>query len=444
MWNLNEWRMIARLWGLLVLMLAYSGAVYADERTVSEYTLQQALSQNADEPNIALSLKQTIQKAVEFSRFTIADRAGQLAESELSQAELVLPDPVLSLQLNNLPVNGATGFDVSAEPITRRTIGISQKWERTDRRQKSSNVSAARAEQAKWREINTVSMLKQETAKAWLDAYFGQKKVDLLQERVAELKIRSEASAALYNAGTGSQSNVFSARAEEALARLQLQRAQAELSNYLAQLQRWVGDQVHPLDNDDIVWGQLDVPPEDLLNAALYPAVQMQAQEVEQAKAFWELQKESLQPDWTLSVQYSQRGSQFSDTLSLAASRPLLVNSEDRQMRQIAAAQARFEAAQAQQTEFERAMRTRVQQLLENWNDGVLRIQELEAELLPLATQRTQAALSEYKGNVGNLEQVLLARRMEIDLNIELLELKMETARWWAQLQYLLPEKEAL
>ena len=61
------------------------------------------------------------------------------------------------------------------------------------------------------------------------------------------------------------------------------------------------------------------------------------------------------------------------------------------------------------------------------------------APLIPLAAERTRAALAAYRGGGGTLAAVLEARRMEIDTRMERLRLEMETAALWAQLEYLIP-----
>jgi hypothetical protein len=63
------------------------------------------------------------------------------------------------------------------------------------------------------------------------------------------------------------------------------------------------------------------------------------------------------------------------------------------------------------------------------------------AELVPLATQRTEAALAAYRGASAPLASVLDARRAEIEARMDQLKLEMETARLWAQLNYLLPSQ---
>ncbi|HEY1393614.1 MAG TPA: TolC family protein, partial [Methylibium sp.] len=76
---------------------------------------------------------------------------------------------------------------------------------------------------------------------------------------------------------------------------------------------------------------------------------------------------------------------------------------------------------------------------LQQWGSNRQRLQRYEAELLPLAVQRTQAALAAYRGGGTPLAAVLDARRAEIDTRMDQLKLEMETARLWAQLNYLVP-----
>ena len=61
-------------------------------------------------------------------------------------------------------------------------------------------------------------------------------------------------------------------------------------------------------------------------------------------------------------------------------------------------------------------------------------------ELLPLAAERTQAALAAYRGGKASVIDVLLARRNEIDVRIQALQLQTDTARLWAQLNFLFPD----
>ncbi|MDX1667802.1 MAG: TolC family protein, partial [Limnobacter sp.] len=198
-----------------------------------------------------------------------------------------------------------------------------------------------------------------------------------------------------------------------------------------------------PNTSEDLQFSSLSIQSEWLSDPARYPAIQVAKARVDQGKAKLALEQESTQPDWSFGIQYSQRGNSFSDTLSLAASRPLLLREDERQQRNIEAAQAELEAFQAEQVELERAMVNQARQTWRDWQDGVKRIAQLESDLLPLADQRAQASLDAYKGNTGSLQQAIMARKLEIDLRVELINMKAETAQWWAELEYLLLEEDA-
>ena len=77
--------------------------------------------------------------------------------------------------------------------------------------------------------------------------------------------------------------------------------------------------------------------------------------------------------------------------------------------------------------------------MLQQWRSGLDRLKRYDAELLPLASARTSAALAAYRGGSAPLASVLEARRAEIDVRMDRLRLEMETARWWAQAKYLVP-----
>ena len=62
---------------------------------------------------------------------------------------------------------------------------------------------------------------------------------------------------------------------------------------------------------------------------------------------------------------------------------------------------------------------------------------------MPLASERTQAALAAYRGGKASIADVLVARRNEIDVRMQALQLEMETARLWAQLNFLIPDDGA-
>jgi outer membrane protein TolC len=81
--------------------------------------------------------------------------------------------------------------------------------------------------------------------------------------------------------------------------------------------------------------------------------------------------------------------------------------------------------------------------MIAEWENNRERRTRYERELLPLAAERTQATLGAYRGAKSAITDVLIARRSEIDLRVQALQLEMDTARLWAQLNFLFPEGDA-
>ena len=81
--------------------------------------------------------------------------------------------------------------------------------------------------------------------------------------------------------------------------------------------------------------------------------------------------------------------------------------------------------------------------MIVEWDIGRERRLRYERELLPLATERTEATLAAYRGAKASLVDVLTARRNEIDVRLQALQLEMDTARSWAQLNFLVPDDVA-
>ena len=75
--------------------------------------------------------------------------------------------------------------------------------------------------------------------------------------------------------------------------------------------------------------------------------------------------------------------------------------------------------------------------MLEEWENGRERLALYADSLLPLARERTGAAVAAYRGGKGTLADVLAARRNELDVRRDALMLERETARLWAQLSFL-------
>lgn len=81
-----------------------------------------------------------------------------------------------------------------------------------------------------------------------------------------------------------------------------------------------------------------------------------------------------------------------------------------------------------------------VQQMVTEWEQLGEQLEQYERELLPLARERSRAALASYRAGRGDLRLALDAYGQEIEFVVERAELVNERGRAWAFLRYLGPE----
>ena len=170
-----------------------------------------------------------------------------------------------------------------------------------------------------------------------------------------------------------------------------------------------------------------------------HPEIALLARQVAVAESEAQLAKANKQADWSVELAYQERGPAFSNMVSVGVSIPLQWDQKNRQNRELAAKLALTERAKAQQEDMVRSHIAEIRAMLNDWENGRERIARYERELIPLAKNRTQAALTAYRGAKGDLSTVLAARRNEIDVRTQTLQLEMDTARIWAQLEFLVP-----
>jgi outer membrane protein TolC len=139
---------------------------------------------------------------------------------------------------------------------------------------------------------------------------------------------------------------------------------------------------------------------------------------------------------------YSQRGPAYSNMISLNVSVPLQWDQKNRQDREVAAKLAMLDQARAEREDMQRAHTAEVRAMIVEWENDRERRSRYERELLPIAAERTQSTLAAYRGAKASITDVLMARRSEIDARLQALQLDMETARLWAQLNFLFPSDD--
>ncbi|HUG25381.1 TolC family protein [Piscinibacter sp.] len=391
----------------------------------------------------SLSLDEALRRAEARSRQLTAQEAAASASRSMAVAAGQRPDPALKASLTNLPIDGPDRFSLARDFMTMRSVGVMQELTRDSKLKARSARFEREAEMAEAGRALVLANLQRDTAIAWLDRHYEERLLDVLVAHRDEARLQIEAADATYRGGRGSQADLFAARAAVATIDDRVAEAERRIATAATRLSRWVGDGT----------GALGAPPaldvvgiraEDLeTQLAHHPDIAVLLKQEDVALAEAEIAQTNKRSDMSVELMVSQRGSAYSNMVSINLAMPLQWDQKDRQDREVAARLARVEQVRAEREEATRMHLADTLAMLQAWHSNRERLRRYDDALIPLAAERTRAALAAYRGVGGMLNDVLDARRNEIDTRMDRLRLEMETARLWAQLNYLIPAGHA-
>lgn len=390
-----------------------------------------------------LTLSAALHAAQARSYALVAQDAAARSARELAVAAERLPDPMLRLSVDNLPVDGPMRFSLTEDFMTMRSVGLTQTFTRADKRRARAARFEREADAAQAAHAMQLADLRRGTALAWFDRYYQQQMVALLSKQRDEAVLQIEAAEAAYRGGRGAQADVFMARSSVARLQDRIRAVQALEANAVTTLSRWVGDPAGaPLGGPPSLSTTRLAAHRLVHQLERHPDIALLASKEDVALAAAEVARQDKRVDWSASLMYSQRGPAFSNMVSVAVSVPLQWDQTNRQDRELAARLAKAEQARAEREEMTRAYLAETERWLATWRSHLARLADYDATLIPLAAERTRAALAAYRGGLGELAGVLEARRIEIDTRVERLRIEMETAGLWVELEYLIPNED--
>jgi outer membrane protein TolC len=391
----------------------------------------------ADAP---LTLAEAQRRAVERSRIVAAQDAAASASRDMAVAAGQLPDPVATLGVNNLPINGPDAWSLTRDFMTMTNIGVMQEFTRGEKRQARAERFEREAEKSIAERAARVVAIQRDTALAWLDRYYAEAQAAVVAEQSRQARLEVEAAETGYRAGRGSLADALAARGALAALDDRASELGRRAGNARIALARWVGDAAAaPLAGRPTI-DAIRLDPRTLeAEMDHHPEVAVLARQQEVAAAEVRVAQANKKADWSVQLMYSQRGSAYSNMISVNLSVPLQWDQKNRQDRELAAKLSMLDQARAEREDTLRAHAAEVRAMIAEWENDRERALRYERELVPLATERTQATLAAYRGAKAGITDVLLARRAEIDVRLQALQLETDTARLWAQLNFLVP-----
>lgn len=381
---------------------------------------------------------------------TLQARRSQIeaAQEEAARAD-ALPDPRLTLGLANVPVAGTDAFDLRADDMTMRQVGVMQEFPARAKRQSRRAMADRMMQQAQALSLAERAAVRSAAADTWIALWAAQREVEVLRAQRAQSTLAIGIAKARLAGGTGTVVDALAAQSAALELDNRIDVAEAEVAAARAALARWLG-----IEPDDLTIAgsppDLSVLPAD--EARLLTSVDRQGpllawrSRESLAEAAVAAALAETRPDWSVSAMYGQReraseGMPRSDMLTIEFSIGLPLWTRNRQDRGVAARRAELDAVAAEHEDARRMQIEAVRRALAEWHGLKRQVARKEQQALPLAHDRSQVALAAYRGG-GPLQPWLDARRDELELHIEHARHLGELGRVWSALAYLLVDEE--
>lgn len=372
----------------------------------------------------------------------------EAAREEAARAD-ALPDPRLTLGLANVPVAGTDAFDLRADDMTMRQVGVMQEFPARAKRQARRAVAERMIEQTQAMSLAERAAVRSAVAEAWIALWAAQREVEALQAQREQSVLAIRIAKARLAGGTGTAVDALAVQSAALELDNRIDAAEASVEVARSTLARWLGIEPDGLTTTG--------SPPDLTVLSVDEATLLMSVDRQSPLLAWQ-SREALaeaavaaasaetRPDWSVSAMYGQReraseGMPRSDMLTIEFSIGLPLWTRNRQDRGVAARRAELDAVAAEHEDARRMQVEAVRRALAEWHGLKRQVARKEQQALPLAHDRSQVALAAYRGG-GPLQPWLDARRDELELHIEHARHLGELGRVWSALAYLLADEE--
>lgn len=396
-----------------------------------------------------IAFDDAVRLAVERAPALQARRSQTEAAREDAVRAAALPDPKLTLGLANIPITGTDAFDLRADDMTMKQVGVMQEFPARAKRQARRAVADRMIEQAQALTLAERLAVRQAAAQAWIALWTAQREVEALQAQREQSALAISIAKARLAGGTGTAVDALAAQSAALELDNRIDAAEADVAMARATLARWLGIEPEEL---TIIGASPDLTVLFFDESSLLTSVARQGpllawQSRESvAEAAVAAAVAETRPDWSVSAMYGQRertpgGMPRSDMLSIEFSIGLPLLTRNRQDRGVAARRAELDAVAAEHEDARRMQVEAVRRGLAEWHGLKRQVTRKEQLALPLAHDRSQVALAAYRGG-GSLQPWLDARSDELELHIEHARHLGELGRIWSALAYLLDDEE--
>jgi len=385
-------------------------------------------------PGRSLALDEALALARQDQPAVAAFEREAAASEQAALAARSLPDPQVSVGIQNFPVRGETALSPTEDEMTMYTIGVMREQVRRSRREAETARLRSEAAVSRFEGSARERRIQRDVMLAWLEAVEAGQKQRLLAQVIGDLRTGRQVIEAGIATGSSTAALELEARAEIALAESRLAEARGAEDRARGELARWIGAAAErPLPE------RLPAVPPPAGGApdfATHPEVLAANAEERALRGEAGVARAERRPNLSWSVMLGVRPS-YGEMVSAQVSIPLQVNRRGLQDRRIADAEARADAARLRSEDRQRELGGDYRSALARYRSSAARVGILEDQAIPALEAAFKAAEARYAGGQGTLEQPLAIVRRYVETNIELVEQEGARARAAAELLYL-------
>lgn len=384
-----------------------------------------ALSTSAA-PAQTLTYDQALRGAVANAPGATAGRAGVTAAQSDARAAGSLPDPRLSVGIENYPVSGPPAFSLSRDDMTMGRVGFEQNIPNLAKRHAAQAQARATIATAEAAQVTKVREIRLGAGQAWIDLAYAERRLAALDAVLHSLRALPSAARAAVAGGTVRPAQPLSM--DQAIAGLEDRRDEllAGVARARAMLTRWTGVQTPKVAGDVPT---IDVVPVRLRTALeRHPNILSADAGIGRAQADVDVARAEKRPDWGVEVAYQRRDPRYGDMVSAGVSMSLPLFARSRQNPRIAARQAAETEAEAAREETRRTLAADLEAGLADHQMHHSQWHRARDVLLPLARERAQLETASYSAGRASLADVIEAKTALADAELTALDREAEVA----------------
>ncbi|MDP9424287.1 MAG: TolC family protein [Pseudomonadota bacterium] len=363
-----------------------------------------------------------------------------IASEQAAIAARSLPDPEVSVGIQNFPIRGDNAFSPTDDEMTMYTIGVMREQVRRSRREAEASRLQAEAVVSRAEGTARQRKIQRDVMIAWLGAVEAAARQRLLAQVVSDLQTGLKVIEAGVPTGASSPALALEAQAEVALAEAQASAARGDEVRARAELGRWIGPAAQRPLPDRVPSLALPSQASEASAFATHPEILAARAKEEAAERQTDVARAERRPSvsWSAMIGFRPR---YGEMVSAQVSIPLQINRRGLQNRRIAEAQARADAARLRTLDAARELGGTYGAALADYRKADAQIALLRDKAIPSLDASFKAAEARYAGGQGTLELPLNIVRRYVEANVQLVEQQGARARAAAELLYLTGEQ---